>query len=516
MSAQFFTPRPQPAFQPAVAEEQVRQTIGYSIPSRGIILGTLLGFTALLGVSAAWLSRSGRLEWLGLATPLAAAIAAGILMSTGMNARSEVSDTTSVVQLVQAVPGTNDIRVNGVTGVFSPGIFSPGQESTATLSGQSGGWMIPETSGIEGVARRLIWSDIDQWAWENIPQKPGLRTILSQVSGRAPIPLVAKVGFMPTGLTGRIQIPDGLSPADAILATSDGRIGLTITNDGQWTAGNDSELRANQYLAANVLSDEQQRRNRVLSDLLKPVPNKQVPKVPTLYVWTKPWNAGLSFGDKAPVTGSALVAIPVDWIPPAPGSEFTVPRPLLTYSEVTGPDGIRPSGFYDARTNEWRERTGATGSWIAFDLPASILPLTTKSVDVTFKVKGAMGRLEISGFKDGKVHSIKTWDDPVGTLTHTIDDGTLLPLDRNGRFLIRIDAGLANTQAMTNQTPAATEQIPALEATTPPPSDASDSSAIPAPVLSTSNLTNFWQFEEISARITVVAPLSEPASPTPP
>jgi len=511
LAAEFFRNRPAPAFHIAVAEEQVRQTIGYSIPSRGIILGTLLGFTGMMALGAIWLGRQGRLEWLGVATPLASLVAAGTLLFTGMSSRSQVADATSVVQYVQAVPGSDDIRVTGVTGVFSQG-----GDTTASLSGTGGGWMMPEMSGMEGMTRRLIWNDIDRWSWENLPQKPGLRTVVTQVSGRAPRPLSAIAGFTAGNLSGQVQLPPGMQPSDAILATAEGRIGLTITEDGQWSAGHDSELGAGQYLSASVLSDEQQRRSRILSDLLHPTRSRQMPTtpmptIPTLYVWTKPWEAGLSYGKNSPVTGSSLVAIPVNWQPPAAGLEFTLPRPLLTYHEVLGPDGLRPSGFYDSRFQQWSERTGATACWVAFDLPPAILPLSTKRVEVTLKVVGSMGRLEISGFQDGAVRSIKTWENPVGTLTHTIEDGGLVPLDETGRFMFRIDAGVAQDAFAlgANSRNRSPEKSPSPGSSPVLPAEVNDIPPTEAPAL---NLTNYWQFADISARITVVAPTPETAT----
>ena len=77
-----------------------------------------------------------------------------------------------------------------------------------------------------------------------------------------------------------------------------------------------------------------------------------------------------------------------------------------------------------------------------------------------------------------------------GTLTYVVEDGSLIPLDANGRFTLRIDAGTSNAAAY------------AKEAT---PAEGSENAA---PVVNESNLTNYWQFEEISAQITVDTPSS--------
>lgn len=486
LSAGFFVPRSQVPFHQDVIEEQVRETIGYSIPGRGIILGTLLGFTGVLAVCAAWLSRSGHLEWLGAATPVAAMISAGILASTGVLYHSAIPSSTSVIQMVQAVPGTNDVRMIGVAG-----IYNGGGETKDQISGQSGGLVTPDSSGLEGVTRRLLWSDIDRWSWENITQKPGMRTALTQTSSANPVAIAGEARIETNGLSGRVMLPSGLQMTDAILATSTGRVALTMANDGQWTADQDSVLLPNQFIKASILGDEQQRRTLIMSEMLLPQPNKRVPPVPTIYGWTKAWDTGFSYGQEAPVTGSSLVAIPISWTAGPPGQECTIPSPLLSFQEVTGPDGYRPSGFFDFRENKWQQKSGETSSWIAFDLPREIMPVTLKRATITFKVTGAVGRLKISGFKDGQVQPIQTWENPVGTLTHVIEDGSLIPLDANGRFIFRIDAGLSNAAAFSQGTAPA------------------EGSETETPVVNDSNLTNYWQFEEISAQITVDTPSQE-------
>ena len=492
LSTNFFVPRSQIPFHQEVVEEQVRETIGYSIPSRSIILGTLLGFTGVLGISAAWLSRSGRLEWLGVATPVAAMISAGILTSTGVFYHSAVPSSTSVIQLVQAVPGTDDVKMIGVAG-----IYNGGGETKDEISGQHGGLVSPDMTGLEGVTRRLIWTDADRWSWENITQKPGvMRTALTQTSTSVPIAVAAEARIETNGLSGRVVLPEGLQMTDAILATSTGRVALTMANNGQWTVDQNSVLFPGQFIKASLLGDEQQRRTRIMSEILTPQPNKRVPAVPTVYGWTKAWDTGFSYGQDAPVNGSSLIAIPISWSAAAPGQECTIPSPLLNYLEVTGPDGYRPSGYFDFRENKWLEKAGETTTWVAFELPREIMPVTLKRATMTFKVKGAVGRLKISGFKDSQVQPIQTWENPVGTLTYVIEDGSLIPLDANGRFVLRIDAGTSNAAAFS-------------QGSAPAENGASegDGTAVPAST-NDSNLTNYWQFEEISAQITVDTPSS--------
>ena len=61
LAVDFFTARNASPLAQDVAEEHVRGFVGYSIPSRRIVLGLLAGFVIVLGGLGHWSSRSGRL-----------------------------------------------------------------------------------------------------------------------------------------------------------------------------------------------------------------------------------------------------------------------------------------------------------------------------------------------------------------------------------------------------------------------------------------------------------------------
>lgn len=469
LSVEFFVKQPAPALPVAAAEQNVQSLIGYRIPSRGLVVGSLLAFTGMIVGGGVWLSRRGQLERLGLAIPLFSLVIAGVLLGAGIQTRSEIPSDLAAVQLVQPVPGSEDVRISGAAGIFTK---DDGQASERR--GNSGGWGMPDMAGLEGTTRRLVWNDLDQWTWEKLSLKPGLRTMPFQSASHLDRPVRASASFANGALAGQLQLPDGLDAGDAILATSSGRIGLTLSRDGRWSVAQE-QLGPGQFLAATVLSDEQQRRNHLMSQILAPSAEQLPPPVPTIYAWTQPWSQGLVQSDSAPI-GSAVVAVPVQWLPTPPGTTFTIPQAFLTYREIRGPDGSRPSGFFDARSRQFVEKSGPNSGWVAFDLPPELLPLQTRQVDVTFRVTGPMGRLELSAFQDGQLKSLRVWQNPVGTLQHTVEDGNLMPIDSSGRMFFRVDAG--------------TEVIET-------PLEAGDK---------LSNPTTYWQFVDISAQITAEVP----------
>lgn len=479
LAAEFFVRQPAPALPPAVSEQTVQGMIGYRIPSRGLVVGSLMAFTGLIVGAGLWLSRRGHLERLGLAIPICSLLIASVLLGAGMKTRSEIPSSVAAVQMVQAVPGTQDVRLTG-----SAGVFTRDESSSSPLAGISGGWGLPDMTGLEGTTRRLVWNDLDHWSWEKLTRKPGLRTIAFQAAGQVERPLKATGSFSGGKLSGRLQLPEGMPASDAILATSSGRIGLKIESDGQWSIAQE-QLGANQYLTATVLSDEQQRRTQLMSQILAPIAGQSPVHEPTLYAWTQPWTSALNLPEQAPI-GSAVVAVPIEWQPMPSGTQFTLPRALLTMREIAGPDGSRPTGFFDGRSQQWVEKSGQNSGWLAFDIPVELLPLQTRKVEVTFKVTGPMGRLELSGFRNGKLESIRVWENPVGTIQHTVDDGSLMPIDSQGRMFFRVDAGVEISE------------IP--------------EEGVQGTKDSTSSPMTYWQFEDVSVLITVDVPASDGAT----
>ena len=434
LALDFFTPHSPPLLPRELAENQVREMIGYSIPARSLVVGTLGGFTLLLLVLAVFLGRRGRLELMGLAVPALSLLAAGVLMAAGWNNRSTIPASVAMIQVVQGVPGTDEVRTSGLAGVFSK------DSQPSKLTGTSGGWMTPEMHGLEGTTRRMVWSDIDTWSWQNLPANPGLRTVEFQTAGQVAQAVEAVAEFDTRGIHGKLVLPPGLDPGDAVIATAQGRLGVELQSDGKFTAVSTGVLGSEQYLSASVLSDQQQQRSQLMSQMLKPAPGTSHAAVPLLLVWTKPWQAGMSLIQPNTV-GSALVSVPLRWERPAAGTSVSIPAPFLPFREVTSPDGTPPAGIYDYRKGTWQPRTGSSTTWLGFSVPTHLRPLDVKSATVIFKVLGPMGRLAISAEVDNHRQELKEWDNPVGTLRYDITDRQALKLDSRGRILLRMDIG---------------------------------------------------------------------------
>ena len=113
---------------------------------------------------------------------------------------------------------------------------------------------MPDMTGMEGKTRRMVWTDLDEWRWENLPESAGLMNATLQQSSSLSERLEARATFGPEGLSGRLHASPAHDPSDAMLATREGRIGVELRDDGTFVARSHSVFTAEQFLAADLLS----------------------------------------------------------------------------------------------------------------------------------------------------------------------------------------------------------------------------------------------------------------------
>ncbi len=429
-----------------IFEPKLREFVGYSIPGKSLIVGLMSSFLVLLAGGGYWLQKSGRLERLVLFIPVITFVLAGTLILIGQQHRQAVPPSTAILQVVHPIPGSDGVRVSGAAALYSP------DSRISELSGNTGGWISPELAGTENTIRRLMWTDLDQWEWQDLPQPPGLRTAEFQVSMEMPERVSAKAVFGPDGLTGTLSCPNDLFPVDAIVATRAGRISAELQADGTFLASNSQVLGADEYLRAGLLDDDQARRSRILAELFQQPSHTQLAE-PHLMFWTSPWQAGLGFADDARESGMALVVVPLELRRPEAGTEISLPAALLPYREASGPDGFQPSGLFDARKGVWVSRARPSTSWLRFELPDVLTPLDVQSARLEIRVTGPMGKIVLGMARNGEVIPLTTWTDPVGTLNYELQGVDLPGPESADSLLLRLAVGDPDRPELTGPDP---------------------------------------------------------------
>lgn len=415
-------------------KDEVVSYIGYSIPGRGLIFGFLCGFVVAIAAVGIWLKRADRLERLIWVVPVLGVLFGSSLIGIGFTNRHEILPTAASVQVVQTVSGTDDVVLQGVLATYHP------EGNQAQFSATQGGRLMPNMKGMQGTTRRMIWTDIGQWHWENVPQSAGQVVVPFSQSMSQPQPVDVRMTLNQEGLVGHVfNAPEGLS--DPAIVTRSGRIGVSLKPDGAITATNNDVFARDQYLAANLLDDEQGRRREVLKSLLTNPQRRDFPGQPQLMAWTPAWNTGMQLSDEYRSRGSALCIFPLHLERPATGQEFVIPTPLLPYRMVARPDGRPSSQIFDVRRYEWRESATYSNIWLQFQIPTELLPSLMQRGKVVLQVSGPIGKLELLGLQADKSVSIGTLIDPIGTVSFDVSDRSVLQPNEQGHLRLGLNIG---------------------------------------------------------------------------
>ncbi len=429
----FRLPKP-PLLATSTIEPLAREYIGYSIPSWGRVVGTLLGFSLAIVLIGVWMNRIGHLEhvsWIG--SILAILVSAALLM-VGRTSRHAIPATMASVQVIQSLGGTDAIRSEGGLAIYHP------EGSEVSIEATQGGRMTPDMTGFEGTARRMVTTDLGVYHWANLPQPAGMRSTSFTHSQSVANRLKARATLDAEGITGQYMGPN-LAGTDAMIATRNGRMGVTMKGDGTFVGRTEDVFQSGQFLAADLLSDEQDRRRRTLEQLLTNPKRKDYPDRPQLMFWTDPWDQGFHFGEGLTSRGTSLIVLPLLIDRPVNNTDLVIPSPLISYYNRRNPDGTLPSAMWDAARKEWQERSSPGLNWLSFLVPRELLPLAPRRARIDLSVTGPVGRIEIFGLKSGQVVSLKTIMDPVGSLSIDLNDVESLTIDSEGRLALGLSAG---------------------------------------------------------------------------
>ena len=435
LSAFVLGPRMEEPLPRETLESLTSEFIAYEIPSWTLIISILTVFLVLLALQGVWLWRIQKLEhfgWIGSLT----AVAFGIVLTViGFVNRYGVPETVASLQFAQAISGTDDLRSEGMIGVFR-------RDAAAVPVGTThGGRIWPDMTGLEGSTRRMITTDLGTWHWEGLPQPSGLRIFPNESSRSVPNRVAVEATLNGDGIIGRLTGKlEGTT--DTIIATRQGRLAVQFTGDGQLAAPASGVLETGQYLDAAFLGDVQDRRQRILKQLFENAKWRDSLIRPQILVWLRQWDHGFQLGEQLDQQGETLISIPFELTRPAKGTDIIIPSPLISYASCLAPDGSLPAGAWDDKLGEWQERSGASTTWLRFQVPQTLLPLKATKAKLKLKVSGDMGQLEILGAKEATEFSLQALKAPAGSVSIEIDDPGVLDVSMGGAIRLGVKAGL--------------------------------------------------------------------------
>jgi hypothetical protein len=392
--------------------------IGYSVVSQGtviLVFGSFLIAAAGLGLA---MRRSRRPELLAWLVPAGALAVTGVFFTLGESSRRAASATVAFAQVVDPVPGTEEASIHGLLSVYRP------DSGPAAIGAPRGGFFQLDMAGIEGKTRRFTMMDMDSWHWENLDLPAGIRMARFQYDLATSAAIRVKARFGPQGLEGKVESAPFREVGDIILTSPTGRnLAIRLANDGTFRATGDDALAANQFLASTVLTDEQQRRQELYREFLKPRRTSRTREGHWLLAWARPADMHFDLAPDARSAGNALLMMPLEMERPAAGTQVVLPGPLVPCYRIVD----------NLPTRVPREAGRPANMHLRFQIPASVMPFTVEAATLFAKISAPARKVTISGIgSDRKAKELYRADGPIDPIRIDIADPQLLRLDKEG------------------------------------------------------------------------------------
>jgi len=424
--------RTPPLGRPELFRDYLSEKIGYGIASRGPVSAILGLFCAGLLLSGVVLARRRRLEHLAWISPCLALLAAAPLAGIGWRSQRAIPATVGQAQFLEVAEGADQVTASGLLACYAP---APG---TAAAGARQGGVFEPEETPDARTTRRMVWTDLDQWHWENFRLTPGLRTASFQWSSDLSERLEVRGTFTAEGFVAR-WTGKTLALADAVIAVP-GQPCLAVRADGSRLLARPGDVLARgRYVEGRWLSDEQRRRQAVMEQMLRP-DAEQVRELsqPLLLGWSDAVDMGFQFPRHQEQFGTALWSLPLKIDRPAGGTRVVIPSPFLPFFAVNRPTTENLSSLYDRRTGVWVPSQKPSETWLRFQVPEVALPMRLEQARLMLQITAPSRTVQIVRRTGERIQSLRTVDNPIGQIELTLEGPTLPELDAAGRLLLGI------------------------------------------------------------------------------
>src|SRR5262249_18494129 len=235
-----------------------------------------------------WLGRRHGVAHLGWAGPAGGFLTALLFVVVGSVSRHSVPAMVAEAQWIEIIPGARDAPVSGALALYNR------EQSSRPPRAERGGILFPDWQSQAGTLHRMVWTDLDQWHWENARFPAGLQLTKFETDARLDPPPTARMTFGPEGVLGKVERGPFRDLGDAVLALPErGNFAVRCRGaGGAFAAGVTDRLSGDEYLASGVLSGEQRRRQAVYRALLHRGPQARYPTQPMLLTWASALDLG--------------------------------------------------------------------------------------------------------------------------------------------------------------------------------------------------------------------------------
>lgn len=411
--------------------------VGYAVPSRLAVFGSLLSFVLATGLAGAWLSRRGQLERIGWCVPLITLAASAPLFASASVRRRAVPDTIARVQYADVQPGAGQVSIEESGAVFLS------RSSAIDMSFPAGTAYEPFPKVQSQVPYRLreqgsgaLHLRVNSWP-------AGLRGLEGRF--QHPVGHAAALGHFDAHRL-VIEMPPSLpeGAADALLVAPPTRpwvLSRTGENRFELLAETSTEP-AGIRSVDRLVSQDQRRHQEVYRELFAGERPERVLRKPAIFVWSRPWSSPIQTDHEFVLRGEALNRLHLRLVPPEPGSKIMIPSALLpvapTRETVNDPtvQEIAAGGAHIPATQPKR--------WsMVFQLPPETLPLRIERARFSVRLQAPKRTVAIAGVDREREQSWGSFDSPAGTVTRTLDGEDVVYDPEQGTIVVQFDVSAA-------------------------------------------------------------------------
>lgn len=404
----------------------LQQKIGYKIPSRAVAIAVLGGYCGTLLLAGVVLALRNRLDSLAWIVPGITTVATVVLVFIGRAHSTSVPTTIANGQLLRFASSDGEVRVDGLAAVYDQ------NSRQLNWSVKERGRLLPEIAG-DNEVRRLMWTDDDRMAPQNSTSRAG-SVGLAEFASTAYLPqrVAAEAEFGPSGLVGKLywgDMDDVLDPV--VTVTPAPAMAVEKSGNGRWQISPEQVLSPGQYIASNLLTDEQQQRQEYCRALLNPIDSFIFPKQPSLLFWCRPLTGQIDFPDGFEQSGTALAVVPIELRRTPPDTAFQIPSSFIGMEPARVGQGNLSA--YNRRTGEWvKGLTTSAEIPLRFQLPSQVLPCQITTATLLVRINAPSREFQISSYSEAGGRLLKSFRNANGALTIELDTSELKLDDRGG------------------------------------------------------------------------------------
>jgi hypothetical protein len=360
---------------------------------------------------------------MGILSPAAAILCSlGLLLAANW-VRRDIPESVSRLQLVE---------------VTSHGNFALVREQAAMYTATTANMQLE--SRVDGIMRshevastgapRLIFDDFHRWRVSNTAWPTGAWRYGAEYS-LATSDLLAVGRLTSQGM--ELSLPTGLpsSLEDPVLSFITGDPLLCQPYNAGLRVDHQLTLDGERWIAASLISDEQQRRLQIYQQFFEPNPSLTRPSR-RLFGWTSTWPTS-QWNRELKQQGAALVSLPVRLERPNIGQEIYIPHGLIQLRRDMS--GGNHTTVFDDRTGTWRKELSiATEASLEFVLPEEVIPLQATAIDFELDVKAPQRKVSVLAETEKGPITVVELNSPSIPWKATLQDPALLNAMQRGRL----------------------------------------------------------------------------------